>query len=208
MIVYGPESEFRIADENLSLGKIALRYQPVLYLHSEIDYMRPIQVLYEAEPAGESLRINYYVHWMDEIAPNPLWHRIYSVIRTVRYGSTQDIEFIQIVVSCRTGRARSMVFEYDPSGRPDAPMPMHHLVAATRIADGDEFSVTVRDIPAQTVRISGEADRLPILVPVWNHIYDFYRGVGVRMDDPPLNPMTEQFYAKYYMGRRSLPPGR
>lgn len=208
MIVSDPEAIIHVAGERIRLREIAARYLPVFYVHPRLGDMRPLQVLYEAEPLADSLRLNYYVHWIDEIAPNPLWHRVYRVFRSIYYGSAEDIEFIQIVVSTASGCPVSMTFERDPAGRPDVFAPLHQLAVATRVGDEEDFSVTINGRAAPSVRIADETGRLPVLVSIWNHIYDFYRGEGIRMEDAPLRPMTDQFYKKYCMSRRSLPPGR
>jgi len=200
--------EYRIHEQSFTLADIAARYQPILYLHKALDYMRPDQILYEAINENGLLYINYYVQWRDEIALNKLWHAIYSRIRKVRYGSVTDIEFVEVGVMKATGRVASLAFEWDPNQRPDVPVPLHYMVVAKRRGGGNKFDVTVREKPAAPFEIKFEADRPTIFVPVWNHIYDFYRGEGVRLADPPLEPMTEALYNKYWMGKRSRPPSR
>gem|GEM_PF-4612892 len=207
-VLNDPDRIFKIGGADMSLAAIAARYQPILYLHKALDYMRPDRALYEAFEQEGMLYINYYVQWSDEIAPNKIYHMVYSQIRKVRYGSVTDIEFVEVGISLATGRVDSFSFEWDPDGRPNSPVPRHFIIMATRCSDDRKFRVTAREKPAAPFEIKFEADRPTILVPVWNHIYDFFRGPGVRLADPPLEPMTEQLYAKYWMAKRSRPPSR
>jgi hypothetical protein len=207
-VLNNPGHIMRIGGKELALSEIAARYLPILYLHKKLDNMRPDRVLYEALEQDGVLYMNYYVQWRDEIAPFLIYHIVYQQIRKIRYGAITDIEFVELGINLTNGRVDSMAFEWDPNGKPNSPVPLHYMIVATRCMDASAFRVTVRDEPADPFEIKFEADRPTILVPVWNHIYDFYRGEGVRLDDPPLEPMTEQLYAKYWMAKRSRTPSR
>ena len=77
---------------------------------------------------------------------------------------------------------------------------------AARKSENDAFDVTIGGEPFDAPPLQFEGNRVRALVGTWNHIYDFYEGKGVRIDDPPLEPLTEELYAKYSMIRRSRPP--
>lgn len=207
-VLYDPNHILNISGEALALSEIAARYQPILYLHKKLDYMRPDRVLYEALEQNGRIYLNYYIQWHDEIAPFILYHLVYQQIRKVRYGAITDIEFVEIGIDPANGRVESMAFEWDPNGRPNSPFPLHYMIVATRRGDGGSFDVTVRDEPADPFEIKFESRRPTILVPVWNHIYYFYKGEGVRLEDPPLEPMTPQLYDKFWMAKRSRTPSR
>ncbi len=208
VLINDPAATIKIGGAEKQLSGVAAEFMPVLYIHDAINYMRPERVLYEAIPNGDMLYINYYVHWQDEIAPIKLWHFIYSQIRKVRYGSVNDIEFVEVGITLATGRVDHIAFEWDPACKPDNFAPLHYIVVATRNGDSDSFNVTIRDKSAPAEKIPFFGKRPSVLVPVWNHIYDFYRGEGVMMDDPPLEPMTDALYEEYWMGKRSRPPSR
>jgi hypothetical protein len=207
-VLNDPRRTFPLGGKEFTLAEIAARYQPILYLHKALDYFHPDRVLYEALEQNGVLFLNYYVQWRDEIAPNGIYHFIYSRYRKVRYGSVTDIEFVEVGVTLATGRVDSIAFEWDPDGRPDSPAPRHNMVVATRCADDTTFRVTINKNPSAPLEIKFEADRPTILVPVWNHIHAFYRGEGVRLPDPPLEPMTDRLYEKFWMAKRSRTPSR
>ncbi|MFC1474571.1 hypothetical protein ACFLQK_00880 [bacterium] len=204
--VLNSSEEVCITGRDSSLTETAQKYVPHFYLHETLDYMRPVRTLYEAVSTKEALLLNYYVHWKDEIHPNPVFHRLYRGFRSIVYGSPADIEYVQVGVSYETGAVVRLAFEKDPSERPDAPAPKHDVIICRRSSENDPFTISVNGKKTDKADVVFKDNRPAILVATWNHIYDFYTGEGVLMDDPPLKFMTEDLYVKYYMHRRSRPP--
>jgi len=203
-----PAEEVRMAGEALSLAEAAARFQPVLFIRRGLDYLRPECIVYEAARAARRLLIDYYVQWEDEIAPFVLWHFAYRAFRKIYYGSEKDIEFVQAGIDIDSAQVDSVAFERDPGGKMNNPFPVHELVECSRDGADGLFKVTVNGKEAQPECVCFEGGRPVLLVAMWNHIYDFYKGDGVRMDDPPLVPLNDDYYSRYKMWTRSLPPGR
>lgn len=201
-----PEVPLTIGGKTSDVRTFAERYRPVFYVDSRLGPMRPDNLLYEAMSPKTRLILNYYLNWKDEVHPNPVAHTFYRGFRSVVYGSPRDIEFVQVTVSFRTGRVTSFAFERDPSGRHDAPASTHDLVTGARGSDEDHFRVSVNGRAHGNMPVTFEGDRICVLVATWNHIHDFYTGEGGYIDDPPLEPLTDRLYRKYYMARRSRPP--
>ena len=204
--IIDPDDIVDIAGDSLRVEEHAARFVPVVYLHQELDYMRPDRVLYEAVGSGGDVLFNYFVDWPDEIHPLPFVKYPHRVFRAVYYGSPRDIEFVQVGVNRETGDVVSVAFERDPSGRPNPLAPRHDLVIARRSSKEQDFDVTINGEPFDAEPLEFEGSRVKILTATWNHIYDFYRGEGVLIDDPPLEPLTDSLYKKYSFSRRSRPP--
>lgn len=205
---YEPEEEIVIAGGKLSILEAMNMYRPIFYLHGDIDYMKPDQLFCDAIHSGDSLIINYYLKWPDERHPIMPIHILYRIYRSYYYGSPADIEFIQLGVNLANGDITTLAFERDPHKNPFAIIPKHERVTAHRTSAAAQFHVYIagdRVVPRNFDFEGGK--RLKILVSTWNHTYDFYNGKGVLLKDTPLVPLTDELYDKYYMERRSRPPG-
>lgn len=200
-----PDEEIEIAGRTTIIKDGAREFQPLLFVEPLLGPMRPLRIYYDAFQAGARLFINYYVFWQDEIHPNAPWNSAYRVFRKFYYGSARDIEYIQVGVSIETGEPVHLAFERDPSGRHDHPTPRHDVVIASALPGG-EFEITVNGGDSDTRPLEIDGRRFCVFVATWNHIYDFYRGQGDPVCDPPLEPMTSSLYEKYFMLRRSRPP--
>ena len=197
-----------VANETGSVRKFADDYRPVFFTDMRMGDERPEKVYFESLAPGTRLIFNYYLAWENETHPQPIAHKLYEGFRTAVYGSIRDIEYVQIMVSFRTGAVVGFAFERDPSGRFDHPAPKHDVIVCERKSDEDRFRISVNGAQQGAMPVAFEGKRLCILVASWNHIYDFYDGQGARADDPPLVPLTDKLYKMYYMARRSRPPDR
>lgn len=208
---FAENTQIRVSGRDISLGELTRRYALVLYVDARLGNMRPLRILYDAVAGGENLMlINYFVFWPDEIHPNPFTHLIYREFRKLFYGSAEDIEFIQIVISIETGDVVRVAFERDPSGRHDHPSPRHELLIASRKTAAEAFYTTGsgRTVHGScgAVAVAFDGKRAKILTGTWNHIHELYSGEGDLIDDPHLEYMTDEMYRKYCMARRSKPP--
>jgi len=205
-LVLRPDGEIELAGNRLTPYEAAEKYLPVLYLHQNLDYMRPERILFETVDAGDRFLFNYYVHWRDEIHPFPPVHHIYRIFRSAYYGSAKDIEYVQAGVSRDDGSVSRFAFERDPSGHSDSFAPRHDTILCERPRGTGEFTVRVNGRENDKRDIEFRDGRPTILVATWNHIYDFYDGEGILMDDPPLEPLYSRLYRRLFMSRRSRPP--
>ena len=204
--VLDPDVPVSVAGETASVKRMAAHYAPVFFVDPRLGPMRPDNLLFEAQSPSTRLVFNYYLNWKDEVHPQPLVHPLYRGFRSVVYGSTRDIEYVQVTVSYKSGEVRGFAFERDPSGRHDHPSPTHAVVAGARAKGEEQYTVTVDGKLHGTMNVAFEGPRLCILVATWNHIYDFYTGDGDPIDDPRLKFLSPELYKKYYMARRSRPP--
>lgn len=205
---YGPEEDIVITGSKMSILEAMKAYRPIFYLHNDLNDIQPEQLLCDAIHSGDSLIFNYYLKWPDERHPIYPIHVIYRMYRSYYYGSPADIEYIQLSVNLQNGVITSLAFERDPNKNPFVIIPKHEKVTAQRTSAAAQFHVYIagdRVVPRNFDFDGGK--RLKILVSTWNHTYDFYNGKGILLKDVPLIPMSDELYDKYYMDRRSRPPG-
>ena len=90
--------------------EIIEKYKPIIYQTENIK--KGIQfIFYELIEQKNELVIIYRPVWSDEIHPNPLIHSLYKYYRWIYYGSTKDIEFIEIFIDKKTGEVVSFSYE-------------------------------------------------------------------------------------------------
>ena len=204
--VLGDHMPLSVAGRTANVRAFAETYAPEFYVDERLGPMRPDTLFYEVQSPETKLVFNYYLDWKDEVHPNPLAHALYRGFRSLVYGSPRDIEYVQVRVSFRTGQVTAFTFERDPSGNPDTPSPKHDVLTGSRKSDEEFFNIAVNGKSHGVMPVKIKKNRLRLLVATWNHTYDFYTGDGVRMDDTPLQPLTDELYKKHFIARRSRPP--
>lgn len=203
-----PNEIVTVAGIRQSILDVMTLYRPVFYLHNDIDdNITPDELFCDSMHSGDALLFNYYLKWPDEKHPVYPIHLLYRMYRSYYYGSPADIEYIQLEVNLNTGNISRLAFERDPRKNPHVLIPKHELVTAQKTFSSVQFHVYIAGDRVVPRNFDFEDRRLKILVSTWNHTYDFYNGKGKLLKDPPFTPMTDQVYQKYYMERRSRPPG-
>jgi hypothetical protein len=207
--------------EVLSLEEVAHRYRPQVTMDPR--YMPPTvgTIWYQgveqndAVPREDALTLVYYLDWDNEIHPQPILHVLYEIYRQAVYGSTHDIEFIEITVDTATGDVRKVRYETSPEGTYNRDIPVHLIAEFQQIADWNGYDYTVRDRDTGELLMSerldlrwNAEDPVTLAVFTWNHMYTLpaLDPVDVRQDvaiEAPLGYLTDAVYAQYKFARRS-----
>jgi len=203
-----------VAGDSLSLEAVARAYRPTVYIASQYIPPDVLNIWYQAVDRGDLLTLVYYLDWENEIHPQPIAHRLYELYRLAVYGSTHDIEFIEITVDRQTGDVAKVRYETSPAGIYNCDIPVHLVAVLKQNAarDGYEYTVSDREsgelLKTDVIPGTWKVDRpLTLKVFTWNHMYtlagsvpDSQAGVVI---DAPLRYLTDPVYIEHKFARRS-----
>ena len=131
------------------------------------------------------------------------------------YGSTRDIEYIEVTVDSATGEVRRVRYETSPEGIYNRDVPVHLIATLDQRPDRTGYAYTVRDRETGELLLSETLDAVwdaahPVRLAVftWNHMYTLVGpdAADIREDvaiDAPLGYLTDAVYAQNKFARRS-----
>lgn len=201
-IVLSPSDEIKVANHSYTVEEVALRYQPIIYQSPELAGPIPFASKYEVIPRNHELILVYHMYWQDEIHPNPIIHFLYRLFRIYYYGSSLDIESVEIWVDSETGKITRIVFETEPSEDVKPFAPSHEHAEINLLPDGRYAKVESGKM--RMVNLLFENGHVEIEVLTWNHDYSIHKGKAMTSHKPPLSFLTDEEYAKERFVRRRL----
>jgi len=154
----------------------ARRYAPLLYT---LPGDEPELVLYMYNKSTHA--ITYYVIWSGEYTGEGIVDRLYEYLRSLFYGSSTDVESIDVYPLNRT-------VSFETSG--------HKRVWAT-------FSGTVckyDDVYVPQCTVNGT--HVKVYVLTWNHLFTLEPHAGTQPTSVEVKPMSPNDYIRYRVGRR------
>jgi hypothetical protein len=174
--VLADDLEIEINGKRANVHAFAEKYSPIMYKQSEVQTPPILWVWYNAVDMRDKVDFIYYVVWENEINPNPLIHRYYSIFRAFYYGyPLYDIEYVQISVSKLNGNVEAFMFETGPSDNYYSIVNEHLVLKATNIGEGNyAIRLIDRDTKGELDSFIGNpgfADlHLKLGVQTWNHL--------------------------------------
>ena len=196
------------------------QYKPIIYQDDKLRGPKPQKIYAECIKDRTMIVLVYRVYWETEQYPYLLLNRLYTLFRSVFYGSKADIEFVQVRLNTDQ-KILEIKFESDPSNNPDVLVPQHLLTSFTPDNDSKEkdscklntitWALVYNDerYMKKTLRFekignNSSVTHVAMRVFTWNHLYsikqDFSR---CQSFDLPLEDLTESIYRKLKMTRRS-----
>ncbi len=189
---------------SISKKKLAEEFKPIIKQSRSLKSPLPTEIWYEIVPIDSKYTIiNYRVKWPSEIHPNPVVDTLYRIFRTFYYGSSEDIEIIQLVIDLEQGKAMQIRLETDSSNDPDVFISDHVKVTLKR-RHGNSFEIWNRKTKIGETTIIFQKKRPIIEVLTWNHVFAVkYSNQQHDLHDLPLRPLTDYLYRRYRLDRRS-----
>lgn len=200
-----PDSQIKFKGKETIVRDIVERYQPVLYQLEKLRGPTPSKIFYEVISKNDTLTIVYRYVWPTETHPNQIIAPLYNLFRVVYYGSSKDIEYLQIDVDSSSGEIMRILYETDTREKPNVFLPKH---AHTELIKTRESDVYFKKIDGKIVRnfsIQLEKETyLKILTITWNHVFDIYQGEKAnRINNLVIEPLDSETYKEYKLSRRS-----
>ncbi len=167
----------------------------------------PVEMWYEILPPTRNepsnmITINYRVIWPAEIHPSPVVDKLYRVFRKFYYGSSEDIEIIQVTANLDNKIITQIKMETDSSQQPDVFLSDHAKVVLKR--RGSSFEVWLNQKKIDTITLQFKGTRPIIEVLTWNHVFSIrYTNKPSELHDLPLKPVTKNLHQRYRLDRRS-----
>jgi len=184
-------STLELGSVKLTGEQIASRYKPIVRQKSAWQD-RPLRIQYEVFEEASEYTIRYHIVWLDETHPIRPLNLIYRPFRILYYGSTVDIERIQVSVDRNTGRISTVVFETEPSKGSSA-FPSHARAELSRRGQG--YALLIDNGQAVEASPTFKGDRVEILVSNWNHEFSIsFSPLGTTAFDLPLGFLGDDEY--------------
>jgi len=177
--------------------KIIEEYKPIIYQTENIK--KDIQfIFYELVEQKDKLVLIYRPLWNDEIHPNLLIHLLYKFFRWFFYGSTRDIEFVELFIDKKSGKVLSFSFESLTEGS-SIKAPGHEFIEIEK--KGSKYYNKTKNEVLDYEPI--ENSRCILQVKTWNHLLTLTGKPKGKKFDIPLEPLTNWKYQRYSISRRS-----
>jgi hypothetical protein len=176
---------------------IAEKYRPIFYQSETIKYEIEF-IFFEIIEKNDKLILIYRPVWPDEKHPNPIFHFLYKFFRWFYYGSVKDIEFVELVISKRTGEILSFSFEklaHDSA----LTTPEHEFTTIVR--KGNYFYNETKNNKLTAVQLSDS--HIVLQVTTWNHLLNITKKAEGKKFNPPLQTLNDQQFRNYAISRRS-----
>lgn len=188
--VLPPETTVQLKGETLTVGELAERYQPQMYLRSKTPSPPLLYTGYSVVPNGHFLDVIYYHVWEDEVNPNKAFNSLYALFRAVYYGyPLRDIEFFQIKVDPSSGEVKELFFETGLTTDYFNTLNEHILARVVQQDDGRYVLTLTRknsgeEISSSDVTPTFEDGHVAVGALTWNHL--------TVLVDPRIQPEYDQ----------------
>lgn len=196
-----------------TVDNFANKYRPIMYKQATVETPPILWVWYNAVDNGESVDFVYYNVWENEISPNTTIHRYYSFFRAFYYGyPLYDIEYVQVSVTKRDGRVKSVMFETGPSNDYYSVFNEHIVLKATYGKKDYLVNLTDRD-SKESISSYNDTPQFQNLniklgVQTWNHLSVLLlpSNSSFYVEEVPyrsLKFLSNEDYAGYKFARKS-----
>ncbi len=196
--------QFKTLTNGLSPRTIATRFAPIIKQSRSLRGPPPTETWYEVMPVGPNrVRVNYRVKWPAEIHPHRVVDVLYRAFRRFYYGSSEDIEIIQMLIDLKAMKVVQIKIETDSSNDPDVFISDHAKVTLQRTHD-DIFEIKKGKKIIGKTKITFRQKHPIIEVLTWNHVFALkYSNEPSTYHHLPLRPLTDNLYQRYRLDRRS-----
>ncbi len=207
--VFFPHEIIRFLSKDIETRELVDIYKPLIQQPVSLPGPPPTSILYEIIPSNEMhiLFLIFRICWPDEIHPNAIFHWIYKVFRKFYYGSSKDIEIIQIKVNTITSEILEIKFESDPGNLASSTQISHRLMIFRKTINKKNKYISFIDrIEDKEVHLSFSELRLKIAVMSWNHLFTYrtLKEENYHTYSLPLYYLTDKEYTRFRFDRRSL----
>ena len=186
--------------KNWTVEELASRYKPIIRQRST-SRDKPVRMTYEFLDETLQFVVKYYVIWSDEVHPVPIVDVIYRLFRNFYYGSSSDIERIEIVVDKTSGKVSKVLFETEPP-KASSVFPSH--ARATLSRTNQKYTLSIDDTAAMEVNPWFRDRRIELLVASWNHEFAVsFSPSGTAAYDPPMKLLGDHEYATFRYATRT-----
>src|SRR3989338_5604395 len=196
---YPAQREYPVLSRTHEINEVALKLRPNLFTMSEAqtkdEMLQPKKMYYEILPRKspkDPYSIVYYIETETEKMPIPVLGRLYTVLRTVLYGSKHDLEAIQIELDPNTKKPIGLNVETSNySNNPESfdlisSKDMHLFTRVSQISEGTwERTVQQKNGTIQKTKVAdpfqgGAGPNLAVVC--WNGAFDLYDRVAQNQD--------------------------
>lgn len=198
--------------KTIRISDLASKYMPKMYLRPSTPSPPLLFIWYEAALAYKTIDFIYYFVWENEVNPNKIIHKLYSVFRAAYYGTAPyDIEYFQVNVDRANEAVIRLRFETSNSDDYYQVLQEHIVAHITLKANGDYEEVrTSQDgkelSRSPLIQVEFESKRVRVGVQTWNHLSRLLNNQTQKynlLQEAPLAPLSERDYSRYKLARRS-----
>lgn len=186
-IALRPDQAVQIGEKTETVAGWAKTYLP-LWSRDERQIKEPLQaVWYEVVESQATYDFVYRAVWEDETHPNAFLDVLYRFWRKAYYGSSRDIEFIELKVDKKNASIKSLQFE---SGKADGDWGWKHIP---------------HQMPGEKIHTENQTHPL-LVIHTTNHLVRLQHGsesAAMVRETPEVHALDEAQYQMYKMARRS-----
>ena len=209
--VLSPNDLVTINSQKMTISDMAAMYKPMMFLRPSTPSPPLLWIWYEPVSNAGTIDITYYFAWENEIHPNPILHRLYSLFRAIYYGyPLYDIEYLQLNILQDSGQIAKIRFE--TSLQKDYFAVSKHTIAQYILQDDGSYVETLTSREGEELlhrddfQVSFDDHHVLVGVQTWNHLTKLLTKDDsdfTLLQDAPLKYLTGKEYSRYKFVRKS-----